>query len=493
MSHNTEVVQCKESENKGERAPSKYNLFHCPSGVVDDEIEWHSSPSPACSEISETALPRPTSSVQIKEVEFADYSQETSSPKRQTVHSQSREKKCAVSNRCDKSKGKEKQKEAKCSAPKRIARPTAEEKRQIASSSASENMVSNLARDCSNTHPPNARYKGATPHVQTFTESARQALQPHTKEPSAITHARGKLSDFFLSGVESGDKTSNDELGTDTQEIKCGKTLKPVLPISATVWLPDNNVFTEDKTSPTTQCNPHGHVVGSDACTTELMPPNSTSDRKPNPLFRPPEPQISLPSPDCLSSPSPGPASHSDASRRNPLLETSVYFIETDLPPPNRDIRNHADSSSQQVYSLSYSAAAQFSNTHTSATTSTNPLFQPSKSTATRCTGDDNLPLLDSESDTDENLDRFGCNSSSEEGDSLNEGYGVDSEALEDLAWELQSISGGRLTQCEGEEGVEEEEEEGEEGEELEAGFERIKSSFEMYQQQLMHQDSDSD
>lgn len=74
-----------------------------------------------------------------------------------------------------------------------------------------------------------------------------------------------------------------------------------------------------------------------------------------------------------------------------------------------------------------------------------------------------------------------------------------DSEALEDLAWELQSMTGGRLTRCEGEveegEEVEADEEEEEEGDggfgELEAGMERVMSSFEMYQQQLMQQDSD--
>ena len=77
-----------------------------------------------------------------------------------------------------------------------------------------------------------------------------------------------------------------------------------------------------------------------------------------------------------------------------------------------------------------------------------------------------------------------------------------DSEALEDLAWELQSVTGGRLTRCEGEveegeeekaeEEEEEEEREGEGGfEELEVGMERVMSSFEMYQQQLMQEDSD--
>ena len=488
---NAEVLQqCNESEIRGEHkgVPSKYNLFHCSGGVVGDEIEWYSPSSPVCSEISETALPRPTSSVQIKEIEFADNSHEASS-KRHTGDSQNREKKSAVSNSCDKTKVKQKRKETKCPAPKRRTRPLTEERRQTLS--ASKSTASKVGQSCSNTS------EGSTSHGQTFTESVRQALQPHTKELSAIAHTRGKLSDFFLSEVEQTDvKTSDEQLGADTREIKDGKTSKPVLPISATVWLPANSVFTEDKKLPPTHSNPH--LLEFDANTTEATPPNTTSDCKPNPLFRPPEPHTSLPSPDCLST-TPDPPTQHSVSRRNPLLEASVY-LETDLPPPNRD-RNNTNSPSQQVNSPSYSPSAQPSNTCTLG--STDLLFQPNGNVAAGCSGiNNNLTLSDSESDTEEatikSLDDF----FSEEGNNLNGGYGEDSKALEELAWELQSISGGRLTQCEGEweeEGGEGEEgEEGggeggeeEEGEELEAGFERIKSSFEMYQHQLMHQDSD--
>ena len=78
-----------------------------------------------------------------------------------------------------------------------------------------------------------------------------------------------------------------------------------------------------------------------------------------------------------------------------------------------------------------------------------------------------------------------------------------DEEALETLAWELVSVTGGRLTRCEEEE--EEEENEGmesigkEEGGELVEGsyfgsgvdLQQVMSDFELYQQQIMEQESD--
>ena len=79
-----------------------------------------------------------------------------------------------------------------------------------------------------------------------------------------------------------------------------------------------------------------------------------------------------------------------------------------------------------------------------------------------------------------------------------------DGEALETLAWELASVTGGRLTRCDREE-EEEEEEEGmesfgrEEGGELVEGsyfgsgadLQQVMSDFELYQQQIMEQESD--
>ena len=76
-----------------------------------------------------------------------------------------------------------------------------------------------------------------------------------------------------------------------------------------------------------------------------------------------------------------------------------------------------------------------------------------------------------------------------------------DDEALETLAWELASVTGGRLTRCD----REEEEDEGmesfgrEEGGELVEGsyfgsgadLQQVMSDFELYQQQIMEQESD--
>ena len=80
-----------------------------------------------------------------------------------------------------------------------------------------------------------------------------------------------------------------------------------------------------------------------------------------------------------------------------------------------------------------------------------------------------------------------------------------DEEALETLAWELASVTGGRLTRCDREE-EEEEEENGvmesfgrEEGGELVEGsyfgsgadLQQVMSDFELYQQQIMEEESD--
>ena len=82
-----------------------------------------------------------------------------------------------------------------------------------------------------------------------------------------------------------------------------------------------------------------------------------------------------------------------------------------------------------------------------------------------------------------------------------------DEEALETLAWELASVTGGRLTRCDREEEEEEEEQENggmesvgrEEGCELVEGsyfgsgvdLQQVMSDFELYQQQIMEQESD--
>ena len=81
-----------------------------------------------------------------------------------------------------------------------------------------------------------------------------------------------------------------------------------------------------------------------------------------------------------------------------------------------------------------------------------------------------------------------------------------DEEALETLAWELASVTGGRLTRCDREEEEEEEEENRgmesfgrEEGGELVEGsyfgsgadLQQVMSDFELYQQQIMEQESD--
>ena len=471
-------IHCEESGSGRERVPSKYNLFQstCADGVED--VEWYTNSRslsfPVCLEPDETALPRPTSSVQIEEVKVVDCCHESLSLKQHIGDSKNGKKSAVLKIR--QGKPRQKDREKRCPArKKKQTREKRNKKHEIPNTS--EKSVSNSAQVCSITEP--------TAFGQTYMESVRHVWQTDTK---MAMNASGKLSEFFLFGVEADDNT---EETRETQAQTGGMISKPILPISATTWLPGNSVLSEDEKSCTTRGDPHSLASGT-STTTSL---SRTNDHKPNPLFCQPESIASSfnPPPHCAS-PAPDPLPHSSS---NPLLRTSIYCIETDLPPPNRG-RN---SPSQQI-SCSLSLSAQLSSC------SISPVEQLSGRHAGRGAGIEDSILLDGESDTDEDkteyLDRLGNFSEGK----MSEGYGEDSEALEDLAWELQSMTGGRLTHCEGEEGGEGEEgkwgegeewgEEGESGDweekgigELEAGMERVRSSFEIYQQELMQQDSD--
>lgn len=439
-----------ESRDSQNQVPSQYNLFH--SGIKDEEWNIYSGlpSSVAGSECATTLSSTPTSSVQIEEVKFTKCCDKPSNLKEHNDDSHSDEKKGISTSKGHSShQGKEKRHLSQ--------RKKNKEKRQ----------QKHTSKPCQSL--ATAR-KQSSPVCQSFTSTVIQVLKQH-KVVSTTSHDHEKLSDFFLCGVKPDDIVTGNGAGEYRDDVQEANSSKLCLPISATIWLPDNSVPSEVESTCTLRGDPY------------LLVPTNTSNvhsdnLKPNPLFHNPYlPLCSTNSPShCLSPPSP--SESSPHSSHNPLLGTSIYHIPTDLPPPSRTL--------QQIWS-SHSLPGKPSTTSDASTS-------PDRRA---------LSLTDSESDDEDMIecidDHLG------EG---NEGYGEDSEALDDLAWELQSLTGGRSTQCEGkwegEEdegggGVEEEgggggaEEEGESGgaEELEAGIERVKTSFEIYHQQLMQQDSD--
>ena len=510
-----------ESEHHGEEAPSKYNLFHSNTEGVRD-AEWYmyvcsqSPSSRADSKLDEMILPtRPVSSVQIAEVKFSDsFSRESLSLKQRqsgagkiSTESQDEGKGAVKGRRQLMREGK---REKECPARKsKHQKGKATPRHENATSS--ERLLPNPIRNRSD-----ASRKSTTPNTRSFTESVQQAWREHAAAPTPSAHARGhQLSQFFLSGVESGTTEEEGDLEEAVLEKRrevtsSGKISRSILPVSATIWLPGNSVLAgeaEENPNQTsiTPSDPDS-TEQSTSCTAALAAEDThiISNRRPNPLLSGPQ----VPSSTFDSPPSPQHSCSSPRdtapqhSNRNPLLGTSVYHLETDLPPPTRS--RAANSFSQTCFS-----SVPVTQHQTLSTTSSAAVVVDSKEGGTLCNAS---RYPDGESDTEEDemfgfcddddeLARFSGEKASEEG--------VDSEALEDLAWELQSMTGGRLTRCEGEweegEGEEEEEGEGEgeeegggEGEEgehdmeeLEAGIERVMTSFELHQKQLMQQDSD--
>ena len=507
---------CEESEHHGEEAPSKYNLFHSSTEGARD-AEWYmyvcsqSPSSRADSKLDEMILPtRPASSVQIAEVKFSDsFSRESLSLKQRqssasniSTESQDEGKGTVTGRRQLMREGKkEKEYPARKSKHQKVKGKAAPRHENATSS---ERLLPNPIQNCSD-----ASRKSTTPNTRSFTDSVRQAWREHTAAPTPSTHARGvQLSQFFLSGVESGTTEEEGDLEEAVLEKRRevtsnGKISRPVLPVSATVWLPGNSVLAgEVEENPNQNSITQSDPDSTEQSTSPTAAPAAEdthiiSNRRPNPLLL--GPQVTSSTFDSPPSPQHSCSSPRDTapqhSNRNPLLGTSVYHLETDLPPPTRS--RAANSLTETCFS-----SVPVTQHQTLGTTSSAAVVVDPEEGSTLCNAS---RYPDSETDTEEDkmfgfcdnddeLARFSGEKASEEG--------VDSEALEDLAWELQSMTGGRLTRCEGEweegeegQGEEEGGGEGEEGEhdmeELEAGIERVMTSFELHQKQLMQQDSD--
>lgn len=445
-----EEIERRDDHNQ---VPSQYNLFH--SEIKDEEWYTYSvqPSSVAGAACAGTVPPRPTSSVQIEEVTFTKYCNEFPSLKQNNDNSRNNLKK-GTSN----SKGHSNHQRREKRHPSQ--RKKNKEKRQQKYTSKPCQGPSNAGRQSSSVG-------------RSFTNTVIQVLKHHKVVPTA-SHAGEKLSDFFLCGVDSDDVITENATGEESSDnVQETNSSRLSLPISASVWLPGNSVASEVEPTCTLRGDPYSLVPTSTGTTTSpAMNPLHSENLKPNPLFHHPNPPMSSTNSPChCVSPTSSPESSPNSSQ-TPLLGTSIYHIDTDLPPPT--------GTSQHIW-CSHSLPGNPSTTS-----------DASSSLGRRASGH-----TDSESDDEDVIECVGDYLG--DGD---EGYGEDSEALDDLAWELQSLTAGRLTQCEGElegecGGVEEEEcggvEEGECGgvEELEAGIERVKSSFEIYHQQLMQQDSD--
>ena len=368
-----------DSEKETSAYPSEYNLFH--SSEAQKSVHAQSllhSLSPTSSD--PTDAPRPASSVRIEEVKFAESSNSSSCQTEVVVDEQKRAKKDAPS------KPRRLRERGKRHSLQKSQQQAKKDKRTQSKVSSSGFNGSNSCNERKDT--------SSSPH-QTFSHTVQRILDSHTKLRSS-TWSEGKLAGFFLSGVEESDTLKEEravENGEEGVSVMGGGGGPPLLPISATVWLPGNSLAPlEDK------------------------PVNTCIDP----------------------------------------LDHSVYCIETDLPPPSRISTNTNNNRGDPIQP-------------TAASDST-----------------------ESETDEERETENFGDDSSCDED---TEDYGRDSETLEDLAWELQSLTSGRCTRCEPGEGVEEDGGGGGEGDkdkkELEAEIERVKSSFEIYQQELMQQDSD--
>ena len=387
-----ETVDLEENESDEDTVhPSQYNLFHSGTKEYGGTCYAHTSlPTPSTTTKITTDAPRPVSSVRIEEVKFeAECCAEGTTQ---------------VANSAPQSQGKKK---VTSSQKKSSAEPVKKTASQKARKSANRKQQRSSA---STTTGQSSSSKYSNP--QTFSDTVGRILQPHTRVRSSTgPNTDAELSNFFLCEVEESevqDKVGRSVHTEEPVEGGCGSSRS--LPITASVWLPENSLLHRE---------------------------NEAVDKRPD------------------------------------TLEHSVYCIETDLPPPSSVISSVISHRKRSNHSSMPTAA---------------------------------IPE-EQDSETEES-EPFQEDSSSGEEDSRDE-YGKDSEALEDLAWELQSLTSGRCTRCEGEEGdggaggacEGEGDSEGEVGEgwevsekdreELEAEMERVKSSFEIYQQQIMQLDSD--
>ena len=374
-----------ESDDDERACPSQYNLFHSRKsgdfGASRYTYASQASPIPSSSETITELPSRPTSTVQIKAVEFGNRKCRDSSTQVLTTAPQG--KKQVTKSR--KNKSKELDKNLASQRPKSVKKEKRKEKVTNSTASNPISLKEPLSSSSSDEHA--------------FSETVRRILRPHTHvDISFGSHSSSKLSSFFLSGVEEGKRTSKDDglpKGKEEQENSSYTTSSRALPISATVWLPENS----------------------------LLPTESKA-----------------------------------IGKQSEALECSIYCIETDLPPPSTLARSQINPSGTVLFEET-----------------------------------------DSESEREEANEHFQAGLS---GEDTTEERRKDLEVLEELAWELQSLTSGRCTRCSGaesdgdSEGGEtpgwDDEKDGEQTrEELEAEIERVKSSFEIYHQQLMQCNSD--
>ena len=438
-------------EDDDECGPSRYNLFHSCNSTGTKPLEHysyysslHSLPTGTTSaeftaggNDTTALINRPRSSVRIEELKFTsddDYSDETSrinnsqTTSNNNEASQSKEKKAVYHVALDQRrklkllKTAEKEKSGNIHSKRRKPQPLANtDKRQ-----GNDNKCSCVS-------------KNSEPVHQSFMETTKEALKSHKHHTiiKGMSDSAERLSQFFLSGVKETEG-SNRELKAEKNKDKnesSGSGSKSSLPISASIWLPQNSVLHREE------------------------------DRE----------EMGRLTQHCL--------------------ESSIYCIETDIPPPNNPCPASYNCSTSVVKS------SVKHNTYTSSTQllSVNTMRGPSKSVEDQYTHSANVDSETEEEEDDDSdvvlFETFGDHLSIEDRNAVNEAYGRDSDTLEDLAWELQQktmkhnrSSGG---ECDGEEEEEEWMEEEWEIEEIELEIERVKSSFEIYQHQIMQQDSD--
>ena len=385
------ISESEDESDEGEGvSPSQYNVFHTSYGSTGSEKTHNSKTLKPCSDPT-IPIPRPASSVKIEEVKFEEGSNNTSSVAEVVAEDPSSAVKKSVPST------QRRPRERKGWALQKQGNTKRERNRQKASTTTASNSV-------------NKRKELSLPTAQNFSQTVGRIFEPHTKHGSAA-RSEGRLADFFLSGVDAlkeegqnveAEREKEDERKEGGKKGQRG-TSRAQLPISATVWLPDNSVAPPDGDEPT-----DGSTYVEDT------------------------------------------------------LDHLVYCIETDLPPPSTVFTRRDNTLHKPIGTIS------------------------------------DTPESETEEEEEEEEEEF-RDYFSECDELTSEGYGKDSEALEDLAWELQSLTSGRTTRCElGDVGEDGEHGggwgwgEGEKGrEELEAEMERAKTRFEIYQQELMQQDSD--
>ena len=243
-----------EEEEDTKRAPSQYNLFYARRESKEGEVLCDQLSSPVCLEVDDFPHSRPVSSVRIEEVTFQG------SQRRESVNAKTapQESKAASSTNTQQKKlhdrGADRKYPVKASKTKAMRDGTATRgKEKVLSSKKSAPLA-----------PPQ---KGSSPNrrvEETATAQPQQSLADSIRQTwaanpriSSTTRSTGHLSEFFLAGVET--TTTHNQIGKkgekDIREEATvgGYSSRSILPISATIWLPENSSLTENHDQPPTE------------------------------------------------------------------------------------------------------------------------------------------------------------------------------------------------------------------------------------------------